>query len=73
MGWYWLAAFDWPEGIEGVSVSLTARYLQEWLIRHVNGADRDLAAALRLAGMTDATDQRNAGGSIRPARPVLAL
>ena len=30
----------------GVSVSLTVRYLREWLLRHVDGADRDLAAAL---------------------------
>jgi diguanylate cyclase (GGDEF)-like protein/hemerythrin-like metal-binding protein/PAS domain S-box-containing protein len=29
-----------------VSVSLIVRYLQEWLLRHVDGADRDLAAAL---------------------------
>jgi diguanylate cyclase (GGDEF)-like protein/hemerythrin-like metal-binding protein/PAS domain S-box-containing protein len=34
---------------ERVSVSLTLRYLQEWLLRHVDGADRDLAAALRAA------------------------
>lgn len=30
-----------------VSVSLVMRYLREWLLRHVDGADRDLAAALR--------------------------
>jgi hemerythrin len=35
---------------EGVSVSLTLRYLQEWLLRHIDGADRDLAAALLAAG-----------------------
>jgi hemerythrin-like metal-binding protein len=34
----------------GLSVSLVARYLQEWLIRHVDGADRDVAAALHAAG-----------------------
>jgi len=38
------------EDYEGASVSLTLRYLQEWLLRHVDGADRDLAAALRAAG-----------------------
>ena len=32
-----------------LSVGLTLRYLQEWLLRHVDGADRDLAAALRAA------------------------
>jgi diguanylate cyclase (GGDEF)-like protein/hemerythrin-like metal-binding protein len=34
-----------------VSVGLIARYLREWLLRHVDGADRDLAAALRAAGV----------------------
>ena len=34
---------------EDVSASLILRYLQEWLFRHVDGADRELAAAL-LAG-----------------------
>jgi diguanylate cyclase (GGDEF)-like protein/hemerythrin-like metal-binding protein len=29
------------------SVSLTLRYLQVWLLRHVDGADRDLAVALQ--------------------------
>jgi diguanylate cyclase (GGDEF)-like protein/hemerythrin-like metal-binding protein/PAS domain S-box-containing protein len=29
-----------------VSASLTLRYLQEWLFRHVDGADRELAAVL---------------------------
>ena len=33
-----------------MSVSLTLRYLQEWLLRHVDGADRDLAVALHAAG-----------------------
>jgi len=37
------------EECEGASVSLTLHYLQEWLLRHVDGADRDLAAALRAA------------------------
>jgi diguanylate cyclase (GGDEF)-like protein/hemerythrin-like metal-binding protein len=31
---------------ERVSVSLVLRFLQEWLVRHVDGADRDLAGAL---------------------------
>ncbi len=31
---------------EGVSTSLILRYLQEWLFRHVDGADRELAAVL---------------------------
>jgi diguanylate cyclase (GGDEF)-like protein/hemerythrin-like metal-binding protein len=35
----------------GVSVSLVVRYLQEWLLRHVDGADRDLAAAILAADM----------------------
>ncbi len=35
---------------EGVSVSLILRYLQEWLFRHVDGADRELAAALAGSG-----------------------
>jgi diguanylate cyclase (GGDEF)-like protein/hemerythrin-like metal-binding protein/PAS domain S-box-containing protein len=35
---------------EGVSTSLVLRYLQEWLFRHVDGADRELAAALLAAG-----------------------
>jgi hypothetical protein len=30
----------------GISVSLIVRYLREWLLRHVDGADRDLAVAL---------------------------
>jgi diguanylate cyclase (GGDEF)-like protein/hemerythrin-like metal-binding protein len=34
------------------SVSLVVRYLQEWLLRHVDGADRDLAAAINAAGVT---------------------
>jgi diguanylate cyclase (GGDEF)-like protein/hemerythrin-like metal-binding protein len=33
----------------GFSVSLIVRYLREWLLRHVDGADRDLAAALLAA------------------------
>ncbi len=31
---------------DGVSSSLVLRYLQEWLFRHVDGADRELAAVL---------------------------
>ena len=34
-----------------VSVGLIARYLQEWLLRHVEGADRDLAEALHAVAM----------------------
>jgi hemerythrin len=34
---------------DGVSASLTIRYLQEWLLRHIDGADRDLAVALQAA------------------------
>ena len=33
------------------SLSLTARFLQEWLLRHVETADRDLAAALISRGI----------------------
>jgi hemerythrin-like metal-binding protein/PAS domain S-box-containing protein len=36
---------------DGVSVSLALRYLQEWLLHHVDGADRDLAEALRGRGV----------------------
>lgn len=32
---------------DGASVSLLMRYLQEWLLRHVDGADRDFADTLR--------------------------
>jgi diguanylate cyclase (GGDEF)-like protein/hemerythrin-like metal-binding protein len=35
---------------EDVSISLAARYLNTWLLRHVDGADCDLAAALRAIG-----------------------
>jgi diguanylate cyclase (GGDEF)-like protein/hemerythrin-like metal-binding protein len=31
---------------EGIGASLIMPYLQEWLVRHLDGADRDLAAAL---------------------------
>jgi hemerythrin len=31
---------------EGVSTSLILQYLQEWLFRHVDGPDRELAAVL---------------------------
>ncbi len=34
----------------GVSVSLIVQYLREWLLRHVDGADRDLASALHATG-----------------------
>ncbi len=37
---------------DGLSVSLILRYLQEWLLRHVDGADRELALALRAQGMS---------------------
>jgi diguanylate cyclase (GGDEF)-like protein/hemerythrin-like metal-binding protein/PAS domain S-box-containing protein len=36
---------------EGFSVSLILRYLQEWLLRHVDGADRELARALVARGV----------------------
>jgi len=36
---------------DGVSVSLILRYLQEWLLRHVDGADRDLARSLLARGV----------------------
>jgi diguanylate cyclase (GGDEF)-like protein/hemerythrin-like metal-binding protein/PAS domain S-box-containing protein len=40
-------------GLEGdeVSVSLIVRYLQEWLLRHVDGADRELAKTLLARGV----------------------
>ena len=34
----------------GVKINLTIGYLGQWLLRHVDGADRDMAAALRAAG-----------------------
>ena len=37
--------------IDGVSVGLAVRYLQEWLLHHVDGPDRELAAALRARGV----------------------
>ena len=33
----------------GFSASMTMRWLQDWLLRHIDGADRDLAAALHRA------------------------
>ena len=36
---------------DGVSVSLILRYLQEWLLRHVDGADRELAKTLLARGI----------------------
>lgn len=33
------------------SMSLVTRFLQEWLLRHVDGADRRMAAALRAGGV----------------------
>ena len=33
-------------------VGLALRYLQEWLVRHVDGADRDLAETLRQRGVS---------------------
>jgi hemerythrin-like metal-binding protein len=35
---------------DGPSVSPIPRYLQAWLLRHVHGADRDLASALLACG-----------------------
>jgi hemerythrin len=39
-----LENLDLPEDDAGVS--LIVRYLQEWLLRHVHGADKRMAAAL---------------------------
>jgi diguanylate cyclase (GGDEF)-like protein/hemerythrin-like metal-binding protein/PAS domain S-box-containing protein len=36
---------------EGFSVGLTLRYLQEWMLRHVDGPDRDLGQALLKLGV----------------------
>ena len=38
-------------GCDTRSLSLTARFLQEWLLRHIDGADRRLADALRARGV----------------------
>ena len=50
---------------EVISVSLTTRYLQEWLLRHINGADRDLAAALS-ANQREAATCDAGGGTAAP-------
>jgi len=34
------------------SLSLTTRFLQEWLLRHIDGADRELAVALKARGVS---------------------
>jgi hemerythrin-like metal-binding protein len=36
---------------DGASVGVALRYLQEWLLQHVNGPDRELAEALRARGV----------------------
>jgi diguanylate cyclase (GGDEF)-like protein/hemerythrin-like metal-binding protein/PAS domain S-box-containing protein len=38
---------------DGVSISLVLRYLQEWLFRHVDGADREFAATMLGSGQVD--------------------
>jgi hemerythrin-like metal-binding protein/PAS domain S-box-containing protein len=38
-------------GIDGVSVGLALDYLEDWLLRHVDEQDRELAKALRARGM----------------------
>jgi hemerythrin-like metal-binding protein len=35
---------------DGISVGVALRYLQEWLLHHVDGPDRELAEALRAQG-----------------------
>jgi len=39
-------------GCDTRSLSLTMRFLQEWLLRHIEGEDRKLAAALRARGVS---------------------
>ena len=39
-------------GCDTRNLSLTARFLQEWLLRHIGGADRELAAALKARGVS---------------------
>jgi hemerythrin-like metal-binding protein len=39
-----------PDG-DGVSVGVALRYLQEWLLQHVDGPDQELAEALRARGV----------------------
>jgi hemerythrin len=38
-------------GCDTRSLSLTTRFLQEWLLRHIDGADRKLATELRARGV----------------------
>jgi hemerythrin len=38
-------------GCDTRSLSLTTRFLQEWLLRHMDSADRELARALRAQGV----------------------
>jgi hemerythrin-like metal-binding protein len=38
-------------GCDTRSLSLTTRFLQEWLLRHIDDADRTLAAALGASGV----------------------
>ena len=39
-------------GCDTRSLSLTTRFLQEWLLRHIDSADRKLAVALRACGVS---------------------
>lgn len=39
-------------GCDTRSLSLTTRFLQEWLLRHIDTADRKLAAALKVRGVS---------------------
>ncbi len=38
-------------GCDTRSLSLTMRFLQEWLLRHIDSADRELANAVRAGGV----------------------
>ena len=42
------------DGAEG-SVSLILRYLQEWLLRHIDGMDKQLGKALITKGYIEST------------------
>jgi diguanylate cyclase (GGDEF)-like protein/hemerythrin-like metal-binding protein len=42
---------NFAAGCDTRSLSLTTRFLQEWLLRHVDSADRALAAALKAGGV----------------------
>ena len=38
-------------GCDTRSLSLATRFLQEWLLRHIDGADRELARTLIASGV----------------------